>query len=98
MNEFFKNKSLGQISFAVSWTIGAVLFIAFYFSGKWFLIEIGFAFIVLAIIFNFLFLIIELFNAFFDEDRRWIYLKSAGIILLNIPFVIFYIIILLNSP
>lgn len=96
MINLFENSSTGKICFAIFWTIGTLLFISFYLTEQPALIFAGLIYVVLSVAINFTFLIVEILKIILDEHRAE-HLKSAGYILLNIPFAMLYLTILINS-
>ncbi len=84
-----------------SFIIGTILFSSFlYFGESKIPVMIGVKFVIVAILINTILFLANLIIALFNSENRFEYLKTCGLILLNIPIAIlyFYIIISIKLP
>jgi hypothetical protein len=92
--------NLGRITALVSFLLGTGIFGLYFQSSAIELLFVGYAFILLTGLINFGVLIFILFKANKDQENRIKLLATCGLMLLNIPVVLFYCwiaIILLNT-
>lgn len=81
----------------MSFIIGTILFSLYlYFGESDTLIDIGIKFVIAAIAINIILLFSNLLLSAVYAENRIEYLKTCGIILLNIPIVIFYLYVILS--
>ena len=96
----FRLIKLGRITALVSFLIGSGIFGLYFQSSSFGLLFVGYSFILLIGIINVCVLIFILFKANKDNENRKKLLATCGLMLLNIPVMLFYCwiaIILLNT-
>lgn len=86
-------KPIGKETFSIYWTIGTFLFVSFYLFKSDIIIQLGFFYVLFAVIINVSILLHEFFQACNDipNSKYWI---SCLFILANIPIAIFYLALL----
>jgi hypothetical protein len=80
----------GRITALFSFLIGTVIFALYYFTSAFMLLFIGYAFVVFVGILNLILLFVILARANSDSENRAKLLKTSGLLLLNIPVMLFY--------
>jgi hypothetical protein len=80
----------GRITALFSFLIGTVIFALYYFTSAFMLLFIGYAFVVFVGILNLILLFVILARANSDSENRAKLLKTSGLLLLNIPVILFY--------
>lgn len=89
----------GQITALVSFVLGTILLSFYlYFGEANFSLQLGFVYIIGALIFNSVLFSALLGAAILNQKHRWDLLKTCGIMLLNIPISIFYIFVVFTFP
>lgn len=89
---------IGKIVALISFLIGTTLFSFFLYFGETTIpIMLGFKFIIVAFIINLILLMANLLIFLFDFRNRSEYLKTCGIILINIPVSILYFYIIIST-
>lgn len=81
---------IGRAIAILSLLLGTVIFVLYYLLSSSFLLFTGYVFVVLAGIINGIFLILVLLRYSKEENYKLHLFVTAGIILLNIPILIFY--------
>lgn len=92
--------SLGRQTAFFSFLLGTAIFVGYFLTSLFQLLVLGFAFIVLIGLINLGVLIFILVKARSDNDNSIKLLKTGGLMLLNIPALLFYcwmVVILLNT-
>jgi hypothetical protein len=93
----FNFSQVSKIVALFSFVIGTILFSLYiYFGESLVTLEVGFKFVIAAIFINLFFFFANLILAMFSYQNRIVFLKTCGIILLNIPIAIFYLYIILS--
>lgn len=88
---------VSKIIALLSFVIGTILFSSFlYFGESKIPIMIGIKFIIVAILINTILFLANLIIALFNSENRFEYLKTCGVILLNIPIAILYFRIIIS--
>jgi len=82
---------LGRKSAIWSFSIGTFLFLAYYVSNSSFFLTIGLCYVLLAILYNAIILLIVIVSAFSKKGMFVEHVKTIGIMLLNIPVVSIYL-------
>lgn len=85
-----QNIKLGQVTAIVSFILGTIIFGLYYLTSAFELLFIGYGFIVLTGLANLGILIVIIKQANNDKENRKRLLKICGLMLLNIPVMIFY--------
>jgi hypothetical protein len=91
---------LGRQVALISFLLGTVIFGLYFMTSSFELLFVGYGFIALTGLINIVILILILFKANKDKDNRKKLLTTCGLMLLNIPIMLFYCwvaIILLNT-
>lgn len=90
--------TIGKIIALLSFIIGTILFSFFLYFGTGFIsVLTGIRFIIVAFIINLIILLGNLLCLFLDLKRSFEYIKTCGIILLNIPIAVLYIYIIIST-
>ena len=89
---------VSKIVALISFIIGTIVFSLFLYLGESKIpIMIGFKFVIAAIVINAIFFFANLLLSAIYSENRIDYIKTCGIILLNIPVAIFYLYIILSN-
>lgn len=93
--EVKKQNRVNKIGFliaVVSFLLGTLLLLIFYLSDSFDIAIIGYGFLIVAGIVNLIVLLILIKKSMTDKENRNSYLKTSGLLLLNIPIAIVYLI------
>jgi hypothetical protein len=86
-----KHISLGKKTALISFLIGTLIFGFYFLTSNWLLLFIGYGFIAITGIVNIIVLCLILFKSKEDSENRKRLILTAGIMLINIPIMLFYI-------
>ncbi len=88
---------VSKIIVLISFIIGTILFSLFLYLGESKIpIMIGFKFVIVAIVINAIFFFANLLLSSIYSENRIDYIKTCGIILINIPIAILYLYIIIS--
>lgn len=82
---------VGRQSAIWSFSIGTFLFLAYCITNSAFFLPIGLCYVLLAIIYNIIILLIVIVAAFSKREMLVEHIETIGIMLLNIPIVFIYL-------
>lgn len=91
-----KFSSEGKITFYLSFVIGTMLFIGFILSKSNVLVILGFYYVLIAAVVNFIIFFIELITFLSDVGGNKSHGNSALLLLFNIPVTVVYLILLVG--
>lgn len=82
---------IGKQSAIWSFSVGTFLFLAYCITNSSIFLPIGLCFLLLAIVYNIIILLIVMVAAFLKRDMFLEHLKTIGLMLLNIPVAFLYL-------
>tara|TARA_B110000211_G_C13892850_1_gene470363 strand:+ start:242 stop:799 length:558 start_codon:yes stop_codon:yes gene_type:complete len=89
--EVEKEISFGNYTAIISFIVGTLIFGLYYLTSEMNILFVGAFYIIIAVIVNFLVLISIVIRAIKESKNRTKLLKTSGLLLLNIPVLIFYV-------